>query len=141
MVYPVSWTAVCYVTVITLFIKIVGVVRPNFGGSGPPPTPSGCALVYFDTSATAWRGMFFNSFICLFVSRITEKVIYTFIHHERNNFHEILDRYTTDHTTFDLSFRKLGLSWGLRFAHLLLDVWRGGSRHVLYWVPFSSCMN
>ena len=38
MVYPVSWTAVCYVTVITLFIKKVGVVRPNiFLGSGPPP--------------------------------------------------------------------------------------------------------
>jgi len=34
MVYPVAWTAVCYVTVITLFIKKVG-------GSGPP---SGCAL-------------------------------------------------------------------------------------------------
>jgi len=31
MVYPVSWTyTVCYVTVITLFIKKVGVVRPNF---------------------------------------------------------------------------------------------------------------
>jgi len=39
MVYPVSWTAVCYVTVITLFIKNVGVVRPNFGGSGPPSHP------------------------------------------------------------------------------------------------------
>jgi len=36
MVYPVSWTAVCYVTVIALFIKKVGVIRPNFGGSGPP---------------------------------------------------------------------------------------------------------
>ena len=36
MVYPVSWTAVCYVTVITLFIKEVGVVRPNFGGPDPP---------------------------------------------------------------------------------------------------------
>jgi len=36
MVYPVSWTAVCYVTVVTLFIKKVGVVRPNFGGPDPP---------------------------------------------------------------------------------------------------------
>jgi len=43
MVYPVSCTAVCYVTVITLFIKKVGVVHPNFGGP-PPQTPSGCAL-------------------------------------------------------------------------------------------------
>jgi len=41
MVYLVSWTAVCYVTVITLIIKKVGVVRPNFWGGGPdPPTPS-----------------------------------------------------------------------------------------------------
>jgi len=31
-----SCTAVCYVTVITLFIKKVGVVRPNFGGPDPP---------------------------------------------------------------------------------------------------------
>jgi len=38
--YPVSCTAVCYVTVIALFIKNVGVVRPNFLG-----VPSGCALV------------------------------------------------------------------------------------------------
>jgi len=37
--FPVSCTAVCYVTVIALFIKKVGVVRPNFGGSGPPPDP------------------------------------------------------------------------------------------------------
>ena len=37
MVYPVSCTAVCYVTVITLFIKKVGVVRPNFGGPDPHP--------------------------------------------------------------------------------------------------------
>ena len=37
--YPVSWTAVCYVTVITLFIKKVGVVRPNFGGVRTPPAP------------------------------------------------------------------------------------------------------
>ena len=42
MVYPVSCTAVCYVTVIAL-IKKVGVVRPNFLGSGPPDLPSGCA--------------------------------------------------------------------------------------------------
>ena len=35
MVYPVSCTAVCYVTVITLFIKKVGVVHPNFGGPDP----------------------------------------------------------------------------------------------------------
>jgi len=47
MVYPVSFTAVCYVTVITLFIKKVGVVRPNFfGGSGLSRPSSGCALVY-----------------------------------------------------------------------------------------------
>ena len=39
MVYSVSWTAVCYVTVMTLFVKKVGVVRPNFGGSGPPDSP------------------------------------------------------------------------------------------------------
>jgi len=46
MVYPVLCTAVCYVTVITLFIEKVGVVRPNFGGLDPPPPPlpSGCAL-------------------------------------------------------------------------------------------------
>ena len=37
MVYPVSWTAVCYVTIITLFIKKVGVVRPNFGCPDPRP--------------------------------------------------------------------------------------------------------
>jgi len=36
MVYPFSWTAVCYVTVITLFVKKVGVVRPNFGGPDLP---------------------------------------------------------------------------------------------------------
>jgi len=42
MVYPVSWTADCYVTVITHFIKKVGVVRPNFGA---PDSPSDCALV------------------------------------------------------------------------------------------------
>jgi len=37
---PVSCTAVCYVTVITLFIKKVGVVRSIFffgGGRGPDP--------------------------------------------------------------------------------------------------------
>jgi len=40
MVYAVSCTAVCCVTVIiTLFIKKVGVVHPNFGGSGPPRPP------------------------------------------------------------------------------------------------------
>jgi len=44
MVYLVPWTAVCYVTVITLFIKKVGVVRPNLGVR-THPTPSGCALV------------------------------------------------------------------------------------------------
>ena len=37
MVYPVSCTAVCYVTVITLFIKKVGVVRPNFLGAPTRP--------------------------------------------------------------------------------------------------------
>ena len=41
MVYPVLCTAGCYVTVSTLFIKKVGVVRPIFfffggGGSGLP---------------------------------------------------------------------------------------------------------
>jgi len=44
MVYPISCTAVCYVTAITLFIKKVGVVRPNFCGVRTSPTPSGCAL-------------------------------------------------------------------------------------------------
>jgi len=41
MVYPVSCTAVCYVTVITLFIKNVRVVHPIFfgGGSGPTQPP------------------------------------------------------------------------------------------------------
>jgi len=43
MVYPVSWTAVCYVTVITLFIKKLGMVRPIFffggGRSGPTDPP------------------------------------------------------------------------------------------------------
>jgi len=47
MTYPVSCTADCYVMVITLFIKKVAVVRPNFGGSGPP-TPSVCALELLD---------------------------------------------------------------------------------------------
>ena len=37
MVYPVSCTAVCYVTVITPFFKTVGVVRPNFGVRTPRP--------------------------------------------------------------------------------------------------------
>ena len=51
MVYPVLCTAGCYVTVITLFIKKVGVVRPFFlvGGLDPPPPrnpPSGCTLDY-----------------------------------------------------------------------------------------------
>jgi len=50
MLYPVSCTAVCYVTVITLFIKKVGVVRPHFLGGGgpdpPDPPPSGCALAH-----------------------------------------------------------------------------------------------
>ena len=36
MVYPVLCTAGCYVMVITLFIKKVGVVRPNLGGPDPP---------------------------------------------------------------------------------------------------------
>ena len=45
MIYPVSCTAVCYVTVITLFIKKVGVVRPNFKGPDPHDPTSGCALV------------------------------------------------------------------------------------------------
>jgi len=49
MVYPVSWSAVCYVTVITLFMKKVGVVRPNFGGPDPRP-PNGCALGITGTS-------------------------------------------------------------------------------------------
>ena len=39
MIFPVSCTAVCYVTVITLFITNVGVVRPNFGGPDPPRPP------------------------------------------------------------------------------------------------------
>jgi len=43
MVYPVSCTAVCYVTVITLFIKKVGVVRSHVGVRALWP-PSGCAL-------------------------------------------------------------------------------------------------
>jgi len=51
MVYPVSWTAVCYVTVITLFIKKVGVVRPNFGGSGPPNHPVVAPLVWIENAA------------------------------------------------------------------------------------------
>jgi len=36
--------SLCYVTVITLFIKKVGVVHPNFGGPDLPDPPSGCAL-------------------------------------------------------------------------------------------------
>jgi len=52
MVYPVSCTAVCYVTAITLFIQKVGVVRPNFGGSGPPPNPPVVApLVWIQNAA------------------------------------------------------------------------------------------
>ena len=39
LLYPVSCTAGCYVTVITLFVKKVGVVRPNFGGPDPRPPP------------------------------------------------------------------------------------------------------
>ena len=49
MIYQVSRTAVCYVTVITLFIKKVGVVHPIFFGGGPdppfPPRPSMVAPV------------------------------------------------------------------------------------------------
>ena len=46
MVYPVSCTAVCCVTVITLFINKVGVVCPIFlRGGADPSTRSGCALV------------------------------------------------------------------------------------------------
>jgi len=52
MVYPILWTALCYVTVITLFIKKVGVIRPNFGGSGPPDPPV-VALLHF---AVLWPG-------------------------------------------------------------------------------------
>jgi len=37
MVYLVSCTAVCYVTVITLFVKKAGVVHQNFGGPETPP--------------------------------------------------------------------------------------------------------
>ena len=37
MVYPVSCTAVCHVTVIALFMKKVGAIRPNFGGPDAPP--------------------------------------------------------------------------------------------------------
>ena len=39
MVYPVSWTAVRYVTVITLFIKKVGVVRQILGVRTSPTPP------------------------------------------------------------------------------------------------------
>ena len=42
-IYPVSWTAVCYNGNHTLHQK-VGVVRPNFGGSGPP-TPGVAPLI------------------------------------------------------------------------------------------------
>jgi len=45
MVYPVSCTAGCCVTVITLFIKKVGVVRPNLGGPGLPDLPVVAPLV------------------------------------------------------------------------------------------------
>jgi len=44
MVYPVSWTAVCYVTVITLFIKKLGWSVQIFWGSGAPDPSSGFAL-------------------------------------------------------------------------------------------------
>ena len=53
MVYAVSCTAVCCVTVIiTLFIKKVGVVRPNLGGGPdlPDPPPSCCALAMVSRS-------------------------------------------------------------------------------------------
>jgi len=36
----------CCVTVITLFIKKVGVVRPNFGGPEPPDPPVVAPLIY-----------------------------------------------------------------------------------------------
>jgi len=39
MVYPVSCTAVCYVTVIAPFIKKVGGGPSKFWGSGPPDPP------------------------------------------------------------------------------------------------------
>ena len=45
MVYPVSCTAGCYVTIITLFIKKVGVVRPNFGGPDSPDPPVVAPLI------------------------------------------------------------------------------------------------
>ena len=53
IVYPVSCTAVCYVTVITLFVKKVGMVRPNFGGSGPPLPLSSCALGSSSSSSSS----------------------------------------------------------------------------------------
>ena len=49
MVYPVSWTALCFVTVITLFIKNVWGGPSNFffwGGVRTPRPLSGCALVH-----------------------------------------------------------------------------------------------
>jgi len=49
MVYPVSWTAVSHVTVTTLFIKKVGVVRPFFFGGGPPPNPPVVAPLFGST--------------------------------------------------------------------------------------------
>ena len=45
MVYPDSCTAVCYVIVITLFIKNVGVVTPNFGGPDPLTSPVVASLI------------------------------------------------------------------------------------------------
>jgi len=47
MVYPFLWTAVCYVTVITLFVKKVGVVLPNFGGPDPLDPPVVAPLVLY----------------------------------------------------------------------------------------------
>jgi len=52
-VYPVSWTAVCYVTVITLFIKKLGwSVQFFFFGGGAPPVVAPLPITSCSTTCT-----------------------------------------------------------------------------------------
>ena len=55
MVYPVSCTAVCYVTVITLFIKKSWGGPSKFVGGPDPLTPSCCALADLNDLYVVWR--------------------------------------------------------------------------------------
>jgi len=68
MVYPVSCTAVCYVTVITLFIKELGWSVQIWGYPDPPVVAP--LLFKFYTAILRWC-VFYSGCVCVFKGTFT----------------------------------------------------------------------